>query len=149
MTFRCRICGQDLLEQPSRAALGIGSLFVLLALGIAAGALFQLGSHRHPETTAPGLLVSLLSLGFMFWLWRSKQRAAQALDSRSLEGDAACSQLSMVLFAGSLAFLLLPALWWADAVAALGLSAFIAREGLSGIRGALKHGFSGGCGCHD
>ncbi len=145
-------CASERLQRERRAALGIGGLFVLLALGIAAGALFQLGSHRHPETTVPGLLVSVLSLGFMFWLWRSKQRAAKALDSRSLEGDAACSlaciQLSTVLFLGSLAFLLIPALWWADALAALGLSFFIAREGISGIRGALRPGFTGGCGCH-
>jgi rhodanese-related sulfurtransferase len=47
----------------------------------------------------------------MFWLWRAKGWAARALDSRSLEGDAACSlaciQLSSVLFAGSLLFLAL------------------------------------------
>jgi divalent metal cation (Fe/Co/Zn/Cd) transporter len=132
--------------------MGIGSLFLLLALGTAVGAVFQLSSHHHPDTTVPGLLVSTLSIGFMFWLWKAKQRAAKALDSRSLEGDAACSlaciQLSTVLFAGSLAFLLVPALWWADAGAALLLSAFIAREGVAGIRGAMKPDFTGGCGCH-
>lgn len=145
-------CASERLRRERRAALGIGGLFVLLALGTAVGAVFQLVSHHHPDTTVPGLLVSVLSLGFMFWLWRSKQRAAKALDSRSLEGDAACSlaciQLSAVLFAGSLAFLLAPVLWWADAAAALLLALFIAREGVSGIRGALKPGFTGGCGCH-
>jgi divalent metal cation (Fe/Co/Zn/Cd) transporter len=145
-------CASSRRQRERRAALGIGSLFVLLALGTAVGAAFQLVSHRHPDTTIPGLLVSVLSLGFMFWLWRSKQRAAQALDSRSLEGDAACSlvciQLSLVLFAGSVLFLVVPALWWADAVAALVLSAFIAKEGISGIHAALKPDFTGGCGCH-
>ena len=145
-------CAASHLQRERRAALGIGGLFVLLALGTSVGSVFQLVSRQHPETTIPGLLVSILSLGFMFWLWKSKQRAAEALDSRSLEGDAACSlvciQLSMVLFAGSLAFLLIPALWWADAAAALVLSAFIAKEGVAGIRAALKPGFTGGCGCH-
>jgi divalent metal cation (Fe/Co/Zn/Cd) transporter len=145
-------CASERLQRERRAALGIGSLFVLLALGTSVGALFQLISHHHPDTTVPGLLVSVLSLGFMFWLWKSKQRAAKALDSRSLEGDAACSlaciQLSTVLFAGSLAFLVAPALWWVDAGAALLLSDFIAREGLATIRGALKQDFTGGCGCH-
>ena len=145
-------CETERLHRERRAALGIGILFMALALGTAVGAVFQLVSHHHPDTTIPGLLVSVLSLGFMFWLWNSKQRAAKALDSRSLEGDAACSlaciQLSTVLFMGSLVFLLIPALWWADAGAALLLSAFIAREGISGIRGAMKPGFTGGCGCH-
>lgn len=145
-------CASTRLKRERRAALGIGVLFVALALGTAAGALFQLASRQHPETTVPGLLVSAASLGFMFWLWKSKRAAASALDSRTLEGDAACSrvciQLSLVLFAGSLLFLLSPSLWWTDAVAALVLAGFIAKEGLSGIRGALKPGFTGGCGCH-
>jgi divalent metal cation (Fe/Co/Zn/Cd) transporter len=146
-------CESERLKRERRAVLGIGILFVLLALGTAMGAVFQLISHHHPDTTIPGLLVSVLSLGFMFWLWRSKQKAAKTLDSRSLEGDAACSlaciQLSTVLFAGSLVFLLVPMFWWADAVAALLLSAFIAQEGISGIRAASKPDFTGGCGCHD
>ncbi len=145
-------CAASRLHRERRAAMGIGILFVLLALGIGMGAVFQLASRHHPGTTVPGLLVSTLSLIFMFWLWKSKQRTAKALDSRSLEGDAACSfaciQLSAVLFVGSLVFLLIPALWWADAMAALVLSAFIAREGISGLRAAMNPDFSGGCGCH-
>ena len=145
-------CESERLHRERRAALGIGILFVLLALGTVTGSVFQLVAHHHPNTTVPGLLVSTLSLGFMFWLWKAKQRAAKVLDSRSLEGDAACSlaciQLSTVLFAGSLTFLLIPALWWADAAAALLLAVFIAREGISGIRAALQPDFTGGCGCH-
>jgi divalent metal cation (Fe/Co/Zn/Cd) transporter len=53
-----------------------------------------------------------------------------------------------VLFVGSLGFLVLPALWWADALAALAIAVLIAKEGLSGIRAALHPEFSGGCGCH-
>jgi divalent metal cation (Fe/Co/Zn/Cd) transporter len=145
-------CASERLRRERRAALGIGVLLALLALGTAAGAVVQLVLRHHPDTTLPGLLVSLASLGFMFWLWTSKKRAARALDSRSLEGDAACSlaciQLSTVLFAGSLVFLLVPALWWVDAVAAFLLAGFIVREGIEGIRAALRPGFTGGCGCH-
>jgi divalent metal cation (Fe/Co/Zn/Cd) transporter len=145
-------CASERLQRERKAALGIGSLFVLLALGTIAGAFFQLLSHHHPDTTVPGLAVSVLSLGFMFWLWRAKLRAARALDSRTLEGDAACSlaciQLSTVLFAGSLVFLLAPTLWWVDAVAAMVLAGFIGKEGIQGIRGALRKDFTGGCGCH-
>jgi len=144
-------CATTRLGRERKATLSIGILFVLLALGTALGAALQLGSHRHPVTTLPGLVISSLSLGFMFWLWRAKRQAANTLDSRTLRGDAACSlaciQLSIVLLAGSLAFLLAPSLWWVDAVAAIGLSAFIAKEGVSSIRAALDPNFSGGCGC--
>lgn len=145
-------CAATRLERERKATLGIGVLFLLLAMGTTLGAVLQLWTHRHPATTLPGLLISSLSLGCMFWLWRAKGRAATALDSRTLRGDAACSlaciQLSFVLLAGSLVFLLMPTLWWVDALAALVLSAFIAREGLAGIRAALDPHFSGGCGCH-
>jgi len=145
-------CAVTRLERERKATLSIGILFVLLAVGTTLGATLQLASHRHPATTLPGLLIASLSLGFMFWLWRAKRQAATALDSRTLRGDAACSlaciQLSLVLLAGSLVFLMVPTLWWVDGVAAIALSAFIAREGVSGIRAALDPEFSGGCGCH-
>lgn len=145
-------CAATRLKKERRATLGIGVLFLLLALGTALGATLQLKAGHHPDTTLPGLIVSILSLLFMIWLWRSKRHAARALDSRSLEGDAACSlvciQLSTVLFLGSLLFAVLPGLWWADALAALILAVLITREGVGTIRAALKPDFSGGCGCH-
>lgn len=145
-------CATQRLARERQAALAIGVLFLLLALGTAIGAALQLASLKTPYTTVPGLVVSVVSLGFMFGLWRAKLRAARALDSRTLEGDAACSlaciQLSTVLFTGSLLFLVVPALWWVDGVAALVLAGFIGKEGVQGIRGALKKDFTGGCGCH-
>lgn len=144
-------CVSTHLARERKATLGIGFLFIALALGTVLGSALQLASRRHPETSIPGMLISSISLGFMFWLWRAKRRAAVALDSRSLEGDAACSlvciQLSGVLFAGSLVFWAVPALWWSDAVAAMALSAFIAKEGVSMVRVAQRADFAGGCGC--
>jgi divalent metal cation (Fe/Co/Zn/Cd) transporter len=125
---------------------------MLLALGTISASLAQLVTRNHPRTTLSGLAISLASLVFMFWLWNAKRRAAKVLDSRALEGAAACSlaciQLSLVLFAGSLVFLLAPSLWWADAAAGLALSAFILKEGISSILVSQKPSFRGGCGCH-
>ena len=59
----------------------------------------------------------------------------------------ACFQLSAVLLVGSLVFWVAPALWWADAVAALVLAFFIGREGFETVRAARREDFSGGCGC--
>jgi divalent metal cation (Fe/Co/Zn/Cd) transporter len=88
----------------------------------------------------------------MAWLWRAKVHAARALDSGTVRADAACSlaciQLSGVLFVGSLVCAVAPALGWADAVAALLLSAAIAKEGLSTLRAASRADYQGGCGCH-
>ncbi|HTL98754.1 MAG TPA: cation transporter [Holophagaceae bacterium] len=144
--------GCEALTRERKATRRIGLLFLALAAGIAGGSLLQLAGRRHPETTLPALIVSALSLGFMVFLWRGKRAAATALDSRALEGDAACSlaciQLSSILFAGSLVFLVRPRLWWVDAAAALALSALIAKEGWAMRKAAAREDFDGGCGCH-
>jgi divalent metal cation (Fe/Co/Zn/Cd) transporter len=149
-----QLVGHGNLERERKATRNIGRLFLFLAAGIGGGALLQLTAQRHPPTTVPGLVISLLSLACMAFLWRAKLRAARALDSATLAADAACSlaciQLSVVLFAGSLLFLLAPALWWVDAVAALALAMLIGREGLGMVRAARSASFTGGCGCgHD
>ncbi len=139
------------LERERKATRSIGWLFLCLAVGITGGALLQITAQRHPPTTVPGLVISSLSLSFMAFLWRAKLRAAKALDSATLEADSTCSlaciQLSVVLFAGSLLFLLAPALWWVDAAAAIGLSVLIGKEGIGMIRAAGSERFTGGCGC--
>ncbi len=134
-----------------KATLGIGLLFCLLALVTVVGALWRLWTRQAPETTLAGIVISTASLSFMVYLWRAKKRVAVALDSSTMASDAACSlaciQLSVVLLAGSLLFAVAPALWWADAMAALGLAALIAREGVEMVRASRKPEFSGGCGC--
>ncbi|MDD5305318.1 MAG: cation transporter [Elusimicrobia bacterium] len=138
-------------ERERRATLGIGALFLLLAAVTAAGAFIQLRDGRHPDTTLPGLVISAISLGFMFFLWRAKSRLARTLDSATVLKDADCSlaciKLSVILFAGSLTFLAHPSLWWSDAAAAALLSVFIGLEGVGTIRAALRPDFAGGCGC--
>lgn len=138
-------------ERERKATLGIGALFVLLAVLTAAGAVFQLREGRHPDTTLPGFIISAVSLSFMFFLWRAKTHVARALDSSTVLKDAECSlaciKLSVILFAGSLIFLIFPALWWSDAAAAALLAVLIGLEGAGTIRAALKPDFAGGCDC--
>lgn len=144
-------CATTRRGQERRATRWISGLFLALATGTAVGAVAQLASGGHPDSTLPSVIVSLVSLAFMAFLWQAKKAAATALGSRTLAMDAACSlaciQLSGVLLAGGLAFALAPGLWWADAAAALALSALIAREGWEGWRATRRADFEGGCGC--
>jgi divalent metal cation (Fe/Co/Zn/Cd) transporter len=139
------------LARERKATQRIGWLFLFLAFGIAGGGALQLTARAHPPTTLPGLVISALSLACMGFLWRAKRQAARALDSATLAADAACSlaciQLSVVLFVGSLLFLLAPTLWWVDAAAALGLALLIGKEGVGMVRAARSACFTGGCGC--
>ncbi len=147
--------GMDEISNQKReviATKGIAILFLILALSSLLSAGFQLINHKQPETTLPGTMVSLLSLSFMFYLWRAKLQAAEALQSKSVKKDADCSQacikLSVILLLGSLLFLLFPSLWWADSVAAVLLSFLIGKEGWETYQAANRPDFAGGCGCH-
>lgn len=139
------------LEAERKATLVIGALFLALALAAGAASIWRLAAQGRPDTTMPGLVISLLSLSFMFYLWSAKRKAGHALDSATVIKDAACSmaciQLSFVLLAGSLIYMLFPALWWADAAAALVIAVLIAREGWGTIRAARSPDFKGGCSC--
>ncbi len=55
-------------EWERRATLGIGVLLLFLATLTIAASLLQLAQQSHPSTTLPGLIISELSLSFMFFL---------------------------------------------------------------------------------
>ncbi len=137
-------------DRERTAGMSVSALLILLGVGTIAGSTWQLLHHGHPETTLPGTIIALASLSFMYWLWRSKRIVAAALDSRTLRQDAACSlacmQLSVALLVGSLLYLIVPVLWWADSAAAIVIALLVAREGWQGFQ-AARQGGAGGCGC--
>ncbi|TNE91438.1 MAG: heavy metal transporter [Deltaproteobacteria bacterium] len=139
-------------ERERAGAKAIAALLTGLGVVIVLGGLVRLASAAGPDTGLPGVVLGSVSAVLMLGLWRAKLNTAQALDSRTLELDAACSrgclQLSVVLLAGSALVALAPALWWADAVAAIVLGGIVAREGREGWVAANAPEFDGGCGCH-
>jgi len=109
-----------------------------LALFVAGRALWVLAHQERPGSSPVGIALTSLSLLVMWWLARAKQRSARELGSRALAGDAfqttACFWLSLVTMVGIGANAAL-GWWWADPVAALGMTWFIAREGREQWRG--------------
>ncbi|MDH5543528.1 MAG: cation transporter [Nitrospinota bacterium] len=139
------------LKKERIATTGISILFLLLALVTFAGSIYKLVNVEYPISTLPGFIVASLSLSFMYFLWYEKRVVALALNSATMMKDAACSmaciKLSVILFAGSLLYLVVPELWWADSVAGLVLSLLIGKEGWDTFQAARSPEFSGGCGC--
>lgn len=121
------------MKKEKLASSMIGSLFILLAFLTAVFSMLQLTSHKHPVTTLPGTIVSLVSLSFMFFLWNKKKQLGAELGSATVLSDASCSmaciKLSLILLIGSVLFYLSPSLWWTDSVAALLMSGLIFKEG--------------------
>ena len=113
------------------------SLFAL-ALWVAFDATHTLRTAEQPQPTVLGIAVTGISLAVMWWLAQAKRRAAASLQSRALEADAfqttACWWLSLVALAG-LGLNALFGWWWADPVAALGMTVLLVREGREAWRG--------------
>jgi divalent metal cation (Fe/Co/Zn/Cd) transporter len=123
----------------------IGAAFLALAAYIAVDALHALIAHASPHPTKLGVAVAAGSLVAMPILARAKRRVAAGLASRALNADAmqaaVCTYLSAIVL-GGLALNLALGWWWADPIAALALAPIIAREGITGVRGA---GGDNGC----
>jgi divalent metal cation (Fe/Co/Zn/Cd) transporter len=113
------------------------SLFALAAW-VAFDSTRTLWLRETPSPSPVGLALAALSIAVMMWLARAKHRAARELGSRALAADAfqttACWWLSLATLAGvglNAAFG-----WsWADPVAALAMTVFLAREGREAWRG--------------
>ncbi len=126
-----------------RARRLVGASLFLLAAYIAGDAALALLRHERPAASFVGIGLTVVSIIAMQWLARAKRRAAAVLRSRALEADAfqtsACFWLSIITLAGiglNASF----GWWWADPLAALGMTWFIAREGQEAWRGEE-------CGC--
>jgi len=121
----------------------VGASLFLLGAYIAGDAALALWHRDRPSPSIIGVGLTALSLVAMVWLARAKRRAAAALGSRALQADAfqstACFWLSLITLAG-IGLNALFGWWWADPVAALGMTWFIGREGLEAWRGEE-------CGC--
>ena len=121
----------------------VGASLFLLAAYVAVDAAHALWTQERPEPSVVGMVVTAVSIATMLWLARAKRRAAAALQSRALEADAfqttACFWLSVITLAG-IGLNMVLGWWWADPVAALGMTWFIGKEGREAWRGE-------DCGC--
>lgn len=118
------------LDRTARRLVG-ASLF-LLAAYVALQAAWMLWWRQKPQPTLVGIALTTASIGVMLWLARAKRRVARALGSRALEADAfqttACWLLSLIVL-GGVGLNAALGWWWADPVAALGMTYFLVREG--------------------
>jgi divalent metal cation (Fe/Co/Zn/Cd) transporter len=120
----------------------VAATFFLLTAYIIVEAGSALLQGERPETSAVGLVLSVLSLLIMPALAYSKQRTGRELGSRALVADAAetwvCSYLSLALLAGVGLYFLFD-WWWADAVGALAMVPVILWQGWETLGEAREH----------
>jgi hypothetical protein len=116
-----------------RTALRItGTGFYLLAVGLLVTAVYNLIIKHKPDTTLPGIIISLISIAVMWALVVLKTRVGKRLDSAPILADAACTRtciyMSLVLLASSWLYALL-GIGFLDSLGALGLIYYAIHEG--------------------
>ncbi len=116
-----------------RTALRVtGTSFFLLAAGLLASAAYNLVTGHKPETTMPGLIISVISILIMWTLIAAKRSVGRALDSAPILADANCTlvciYMSLVLLAASLIYAA-TGIGFVDSLGALGLIWFSFQEG--------------------
>jgi divalent metal cation (Fe/Co/Zn/Cd) transporter len=116
----------------------IAYTFFILAAYVGYESIIKLYQREAPDTSLPGMLITIISLIVMPILFYLKRDTAQLLDSRSLAADAkqtlGCVLLSFAVLIGLILNHVF-GLWWVDPVIGLGIVGFFIKEGY----GALKH----------
>ena len=133
MVLRIRQSPEAPRTQFERTALRVtGTSFYLLAVGLGATAVYNLFTAHTPETTLPGLIISVISIAVMWALVMGKRKVGHALDSSPILADANCTMvciyMSIVLLASSLIYEL-TGFGFIDSIGALGLIYFSYSEG--------------------
>ena len=133
MVYRIRQNPDTPRSRFERTALKItGTSFYLLAGGLALTAIYNIYAGHKPETTLPGLIISLVSIAMMWALVAGKRKVGRALDSTPILADANCTlvciYMSLVLLAASIIYQL-TGFGFVDSIGALGLIYFSVKEG--------------------
>lgn len=116
-----------------RTALRVtGISFYLLSTGLAVTTIYSLFNVHKPESTFPGLIISLVSIAIMWILVQGKRKTGHALNSAPILADANCTlvciYMSLVLLISSFIYQI-TGFGFADSLGALGLIYFSVREG--------------------
>lgn len=109
-----------------------GTSFYILAVGLGVSALYNIVTNHKPETTLPGLIISIISIAVMWALVMGKRKVGRTLNSMPILADANCTMvciyMSVVLLASSVIYQL-TGFGFVDSLGALGLIYFSINEG--------------------
>lgn len=109
MLHRIKANGGEARDEFEQRALRItGVAFYILSAGLVLTAGINLYQGHKPETTLWGVVISLISISFMWYLIHQKTKVGTALNSPAILADAACSRacvyMSVVLMISSFGY---------------------------------------------
>lgn len=125
-----------------------GTSFYILVVGLAITSVYNILTGHKPETTLPGLIISLISIAVMWALVAGKRKVGHTLNSMPILADANCTlvciYMSLVLLASSLIYEL-TGFGFVDSLGAIGLIYFSYNEG----KEAFEKAAGIECSCED
>jgi divalent metal cation (Fe/Co/Zn/Cd) transporter len=125
-----------------------GTSFYLLAVGLGASAIYNLFTAHKPETTLPGMIISIISIAMMWALVAGKRKVGHELNSIPILSDANCTlvciYMSVIVLVSSFIYAV-TGFGFVDSIGALGLIYFSVKEG----REAFEKANGIECDCED
>ena len=120
-------------DQFEKTALKItGFAFYVLSIGLVIGSLLIVIEDVKPESTVPGIIISLISILTMYYLMNAKLKVGKELNSDAIIADANCTKtcfyLSFVLLISSGLYEIFE-VGYIDAIGSLGIAYFAFSEG--------------------
>ncbi|MDA8441386.1 MAG: cation transporter [Peptococcaceae bacterium] len=128
------------VQKAERTAAGVvGAALLLLAVYIVIAAIHKLWTHQGAEASPLGIGLAIVSTVLMLYFSRAKLQIGDAIGSKALKADGACSIVCAYMAITVLIGAALTALlgwWWIDAVISFGLTYFVVKEGIEAIQAA-------------
>lgn len=144
--------GETRDEFEQRALTITGASFYLLTVGLVLTSIINIWQQHRPETTLWGIVISSISISFMWLLIHYKTKVGKALNSPAILADAACSRacvyLSAVLFAASVGYEL-TGIGSLDSIGALLIAWLSWKEGREAFGKAKGLNCSCSCNCRE
>lgn len=133
MILRMKYSKVNKRDKFERTALIInGSAFYLLTAGLILGSVLNIIYDVKPSTTFAGIIISVISIGTMYFLMKAKLDVGHKLKSDAIIADANCTKtcfyLSFILLASSGLYEIFHIAYF-DILGSLGIAYYAFREG--------------------
>ncbi len=143
---RSSVAERDRFERHALRITAAG--FFILTAGLVAGSILSAIYRIEPDTTLPGVVISMISITTMWALYAGKMKVGRRLDSAPIIADARCTKtcfyLSFILLASSGLYELFR-IGYIDIAGALGVAWFAFREGREALEKARRGSISCSC----
>ena len=151
MILRMQYSKVQTRDKFERTALIInGSAFYLLTLGLIAGSVLNIIYDVKPSTTFAGIIISVISIGTMYYLMNAKLKVGKELHSDAIIADANCTKtcfyLSFILLASSGLYEIFR-IGYIDILGSLGIAYYAFKEGRESFEKSRSESLS--CSCED